>query len=134
AGLAQLLGDDVGRGVGVEEAVADDLADDFLGAHRGALGPAFLAPQRRRPPLVEALEELVIARPAEAVLGGGGGAAEAFALSLDEHEESFRGLIVRGDKQRAPSTDDSPLGQLETHERSPPMPCWSRGGLRRADR
>ena len=30
--LAELLGDDVDRGVGIEEAVADDLAFDLVGA------------------------------------------------------------------------------------------------------
>jgi hypothetical protein len=32
AGLAELLRDDVDRGVGIEEAVTDDLANEFVGA------------------------------------------------------------------------------------------------------
>ena len=38
AGLAELLGDDVDRGVRIEEAVTDDLADKFVGADIVAFG------------------------------------------------------------------------------------------------
>ena len=41
-GLAELLGDDVDRGVGIEEAVADDLSLDLVGADGVGLGSAFL--------------------------------------------------------------------------------------------
>jgi hypothetical protein len=37
-GLAELLGDDVDRGVGIEEAVADDLSLDLVGADGIGLG------------------------------------------------------------------------------------------------
>ena len=119
SGLTKLLGDDVRRGLGVEETMADDLPDDFLSAHRRALGPAFLAAESGRPPLVKELEELVIARLTEAVLGGRGHGAEAFALPLDEHEESLGGLVVRRNKELAHDTHDSPVGQLEMHDGFP---------------
>ena len=41
--LAELLSDDVGRGIGIEESMADDLSLDFVGANRVGLGPTFLA-------------------------------------------------------------------------------------------
>jgi hypothetical protein len=41
--LAKLLGDDVDRGIGIEEAVADDLALDLIGADGIGLGSTFLA-------------------------------------------------------------------------------------------
>ena len=43
AGLAELLRDDVDRGVGIEEAVTDDLANDFVGADIVAFGAGLLA-------------------------------------------------------------------------------------------
>ena len=42
AGLAELLGDDVDRGVGIEEAMADDLALDLVGADIVGFGAAFV--------------------------------------------------------------------------------------------
>ena len=36
--MAELLGDDVDRGVRIEEAVTDDLANDFVGADIVAFG------------------------------------------------------------------------------------------------
>jgi hypothetical protein len=43
AGLAELLCDDLNRGVGIEEAVADDLANDLVGADIVAFGAGLLA-------------------------------------------------------------------------------------------
>jgi hypothetical protein len=105
--LTKLLGNDVGRGIGVEEAVADDLPDHHLSTHRWALGPTFLAAERGRPVLVKELQELVIARPAQALLHGCGRATEALALSLDKHEESFGDLVIGRNKELAESTNDS---------------------------
>jgi hypothetical protein len=42
-GLTELLGDDVDRGVRIEEAVADDLSLDLVGADGRGLGSGFLA-------------------------------------------------------------------------------------------
>ena len=47
AGLAELLGDDGGGGLGIEEPLPDDLADDFVGASGTGLGTAFAAEQGR---------------------------------------------------------------------------------------
>ena len=43
AGLAELLRDDVDRGVGIEKAVTDDLANDFVGADIVAFGDGLVA-------------------------------------------------------------------------------------------
>ena len=48
AALAQFLRDDVGRGVGIEEAVSDDLAFDLIRAARRGLGSALGRRQARR--------------------------------------------------------------------------------------
>ena len=42
AGLAELLRDDVDRGVRIEEAVTDDLANELVGADGIGLGSPFL--------------------------------------------------------------------------------------------
>jgi len=43
ASLAELLGDDVDRGIGIEEALADDLALDLVGADIVVFGAGFVA-------------------------------------------------------------------------------------------
>jgi hypothetical protein len=134
AGLTQLLGDDVRRGVGVEKTVADDLADDLLSAHRWTFGPAFLTAESGRPLLVKELQELVIARPAKAELDGRVHGAEAFALSLDEHEESLGGLVVTRHEKLAHGAHDSSLWQLEMHDGFPRCPASEVVGRQQADR
>jgi hypothetical protein len=48
-GLAEFLGDDRGGGVGVEEAVADDLPDNLRGADVVGFGSGFAAEEGRGP-------------------------------------------------------------------------------------
>ena len=43
AGLAEFLGDDVDRGIRIEEAVTDDLANDFVGTDVIAFGAGLVA-------------------------------------------------------------------------------------------
>ena len=86
--MAEFLGDDRGGGVGVEEAVADDLPDNLRGADVVGFGSGFAAEEGRGPLITKELEQLKIALFADSVLLGGGDGAESFALALDEHEES----------------------------------------------
>ena len=60
AGLAELLGDDVDRGVGIEEAVADDLSLDLVGADGVGLGSAFLAEEGEDSIFLKLFEHLII--------------------------------------------------------------------------
>ena len=83
--MPELLGQDVGGGVGVEEAQTHDLADDLGGASRLGLGSAFAAVQGGTAVFEEGGTELTVALLAEAVLGCSGGGAEAFAFAFDEH-------------------------------------------------
>jgi len=99
AGLAEFLGDDLGRGFGIEEAMANDLADDFVGAARGAFGSAFLAVQGQGAALAEGVAELEIALFAEAELACGSERPEALALAFDEHGEFAGDVVVVGDVQ-----------------------------------
>jgi hypothetical protein len=80
AGLADLLGDDLGRGVGIEEAVANDFAGNLRGAAGRRRGARLVAEQGKAPALAEGGEELVIALPGVAELGGGGPGGPAVAI------------------------------------------------------
>jgi hypothetical protein len=52
-GLTELLGDDIDRSIGIEEAMADDLPFDFISADGIGFGPAFLAEKRCNALLLE---------------------------------------------------------------------------------
>src|SRR5216683_608209 len=119
AGLAELLGDDVGGGVGVEEAVADDLADDFVGAAVEAFGAAFLAEQGGGAAVGERLAELEVALFTEAELARGGGGAEALALAFDEHGEFAGDLVVWAEGEGAGGADEELLLQIDVEHGAP---------------
>ena len=112
AGLAEFLGDDIGGGVGVEEAVADDLADDFIGAAVEAFGAAFLAEQGGGAAVGERLAELEVALLAQAELACGGGGAEALALAFDEHREFAGDLVVGPEGAGAGGADEELLLEI----------------------
>src|SRR5216683_2622456 len=113
AGLAELLGDDVGGGVGVEEAVADDLADDFVGAAVATFGAAFLAEQGGAAAVGERLAELEVALLREAELACGGGGAEALAFAFDEHGEFAGDLVVGAEGEGAGGADEEQLLEID---------------------
>src|SRR5713226_2943418 len=119
AGLANLLSDDVGRGVGVEEAVADDLLSNIRGAPCGCLGSGFATEQSGATALLKGGEELVIALLGVAVLGGGGSGAEAFTFALDEHGEFAENLVVFfGCDKGASRPGDRVSREVELHSAS----------------
>jgi hypothetical protein len=80
--LAKLLGDDVDRGIGIEEAVADDLAFDLVGSHVVRLGAAFLGLEGQGSSIFEQAEQLIITLSGEAVLVGGLSGAESFTFTF----------------------------------------------------
>ena len=92
--LADLLSDDIRRGVGIEEAVADNLVNHGRGATRRCFGARFAAEQGKATALGEGREDLVIALSGVAVFGGGCGGAESFTFTLDEHSQFEEDLIV----------------------------------------
>jgi hypothetical protein len=93
AGLAELLGDDIDRGIGIEEAVTDDLAFDFVGPDRVAFGATFVRLEGDGPSFVELREQLMITLSGEAILLGGLRTAESSAFSLNDHEQAWGDLI-----------------------------------------
>jgi len=106
AGLAELLGDDLGGGLGVEEAVADDLAHGLVGVAGGAFGAAAVVLQGRGAVGEEGAADLEVTLLAEAKLLGGGEGSESLALALDEHGEVAGDLVGGGDGERTGGADE----------------------------
>jgi hypothetical protein len=96
-GLAKLLCEDIERGVGIEEAVTNDLADDLVGADIVALGAWLVAKESWATVFTIEFEQLKISLFAEAELLGCVGGADAFALAFDEHGEAGDDEIIRKD-------------------------------------
>ena len=100
-GLLEFLGDDLGGGVGVQEEIAQDLADGLFGAAVVGLGAGFAGQQGHGAALEVGCAQLIVAwaGEAEALSDGGGVGVQAFAL--DEHEEAWGEEVVGADGQGA---------------------------------
>jgi hypothetical protein len=85
AWLAEFLRDHVGRGVGIEEAVTDNLANDLFGTDVVALGTGLVTLESGASLFAEESEQLKISLLGDVEFLGGLGGAEAFALAFDEH-------------------------------------------------
>ena len=108
AALRELLSDDRSGRIGIEKAMADDMANVGFGATRFAFGPR---PSRRQSvdaAELELLAKLKIALSREAeFFGSVRGSERAFAV--DQHGKASRGDVVVSDGQRASGTDKSVL-------------------------
>ena len=100
-GLFQFLGDHFDRGVGIQEAVADDLTDDFVGAAVMGFGAAGLALEGGGAPLGQEAAQLKGARLGTAEFAGGGQRAKAGAFSLVDHGQFEGDFVIVGDLQLA---------------------------------
>jgi hypothetical protein len=100
-GLTELLGDDVGGGIRVQEAVAHDLQDGLLGASVIGLGAGLVGLKGLQAALLEVLQELVVSLAAVAVFLRGGGDAVLQALAFHEHEEAVGQHVGGGEGQGA---------------------------------
>ena len=89
------MGNDLGRSVGVKEAVPNGLADDFIGATVGPRGPRDVVDQGGGTLLAKGVAELEVALFAVAEGLGGLDGTQAKALAGDEHGE-FAGDFVVG--------------------------------------
>jgi hypothetical protein len=83
--LFEFLSDDLRTGVGIQEAVADDLAYNFIGAAVIGFGSRGFAVQSQCALLFKQVEQLEIAGFGVAEFGGGGRGAQALTLALEEH-------------------------------------------------
>ena len=112
-GLAQFLGDDGRAGVGVQEAIAQDLAHEGVGAARGRFGAGLAREERGEAALQIGGVELVITLAAVAVFGGDGGDGLVEALAFQEHEETLGRRIIGGDGQAARGSADELANGIE---------------------
>lgn len=111
--LAEFLRDDFRAGFRIQEAVTDNLADEFLGAAVVGSGAAFGAEEGGGAFLQEEGAELEVTLTAKTELGGGTVNAFAAAFALDEHGELARDFIVFGNGQGARCALDAVLEKLE---------------------
>jgi hypothetical protein len=129
-GLAEFLGDDVSGGFGIEEAMANDLADDFVGAAVVAFGSAGLAAEGGGAERGEGVSELEIALFAEAELACGLEGSEALALALDEHGEFAGDFVVGEDGEGTSGTKQLLELQIEGEHKD----SGARGAVVKGDR
>ena len=111
--LAELLGDDFGTGLRVQEAVADDLTDQFLSAAVWGFGAAFGAEKRRAAFFQKEGAKLEVTRTAKTEFGGGAVDTLRAAFTLDEHGELAGNFVVGGNGQGAGMAADALVEKLE---------------------
>jgi hypothetical protein len=115
AGLAEFLRDDVDRGVGIEEAVPDDLANDLVGPDIVAFGAGLVALESWASVFPVEFEQLKIALFAEVELLGGPGGAEPLALAFDEHGQAGDDEVVGKNGKLSGGSDDAAGRDVELH-------------------
>ena len=116
---AEFLRDDFGAGFGIQKAVTDHLADEFLGATIVGSGAAFGAEESGAAFLQEEGAELEVTLPAKAEWGGGAVNALRAALALDEHGELAGDFIVGGKGQGADGARDTLFEKLPGQQGRP---------------
>jgi len=104
--LNQLLGDDCGGAVGIEETLRDDASDDFGGAAVIGFGAGWLGLEGLGTALAKGGQQLVVALAAVAKARGNLDDRAIGALASDEHGELL-GQRVRG------IDDDFAAGSME---------------------
>jgi len=115
AGLAEFLRDDIDRGIGIEEAVADDLAHDLVGANIVPFGPGLVGLKSCASVFTIEFEQLKISLFREVKLLGGLGGAESFALAFDEHGQAGDDEVVGKDGEISGGADDAAGREVELH-------------------
>jgi hypothetical protein len=115
SGLAKLLHNDVERGVGIEEAVANDLANDFVGADIVVFGARLVAKESWATLFTKELEQLEISLFAEAELFGRFGGSGPHTLAIDEHEEPGDEDVIWPEGELSRGADDPVGRQVELH-------------------
>ena len=114
-GLTELLRDDVDRGVRIEKAVTDDLANEFVGADIVTFGAGLVALESCTSMFTIEFEQLKISLLAEAELLSGLGGTESFALALDEHREAGDNEVIRTNREFSGWADDAVGRHVELH-------------------
>ncbi|MGA2160436.1 MAG: hypothetical protein ABSG90_14640 [Dehalococcoidia bacterium] len=99
--LVEFLGNNLGREVGVQESIADDLTYDLLGSAVVTFGSGFAAFESIGPMVFKLLQDLVVALSGVAKLLGHLGGAKAFTLAFKEHGELASDFIIFPDGKRS---------------------------------
>jgi hypothetical protein len=115
AGLAELLRDDVDRGVGIEEAVTDDLANEFVGADIVAFGAGLVALESCASMFTIEFEQLKISLLAEVEPLSGLGGTEPFALAFNEHGQAGDDEVIPTNGEFSGGADDAVGRHVELH-------------------
>jgi hypothetical protein len=115
ASLAELLRDDVDRSVGIEEAVTDDLANEFVRADIVVLGAGLVALESCASLFPIEFEELKIALLAEVELRSGLDGTEPFALAFNKHGEAGDDVVIRKNGKVSGGADDAEGRHVELH-------------------
>jgi hypothetical protein len=114
-GLAKFLSEDVERGVGIKEAMTDDLANELVGADIVVFGAGLVALEPYASMFTIEFEQLKVSLFAEAELFGGFGGPEPFALAFDEHGQAGDDKVVRQNGDFSGGADDTAGGDVELH-------------------
>ena len=114
-GLPEFLGDDVNRGIRIEEAVTDDLANDLAGADIVVFGARLVALESCAALFTIEFKQLKISLLAQVEFRGGLGGAESFALAFDEHGQSRDDEVVRKNGEISSGADDAVSRDVELH-------------------
>jgi hypothetical protein len=104
--LPELLGDDLGRSVGVQKTIAQDLADDLIGAPIIGFGAGLLGLQSGEAALLVSFEQLVVALATKPIFLSDGADLSFQALAFDEHEEAAGELVGGSDGQGSHRTGE----------------------------
>jgi hypothetical protein len=115
--LSEFLGNYLCAGLRIEEAVADDLTQNLLGAPEVAFGAAFGAEQGLAAFLEKKSPELEITLTAKAEFGGGMVNTFRSAFALDEHGDFKRDFVVIGDRYGAECALDALFKQFERNHK-----------------
>ena len=113
--MAELLRDGVDRGVRIEEAVTDDLANDFVGADIVAFGAGLVALESCASMFTIEFEQLKISLLAEVELLSGLGGTEPFALAFNEHGQAGDDEVIRKNGELSGGADDAVGRHVELH-------------------
>ena len=118
--FAQPRADSLGRGIGVEKALTNNLAYDLVGAPRTSLGTAFATDEALGALGMQEMAELEIALLAKTELGCGLFRPQAQAISFEEHGEFDRAFVLGGNGQHACGADEGMAIQIEMKHGDPP--------------
>lgn len=95
------MGDDLRGAIRIQKPVAQDLADDLIGAAVEGFGTGLAGEQGGQAPALEGLEELIVALTAVAIFSGDEADVAVKALALQEHEEAGGQGVSGSNGQRA---------------------------------